>query len=149
MSETALTTTATSTEQTWRAITAVLTGAIPPGLGYDPESGFPTRCDDRGRWRWISYLPGPALSGVQVADLLPYRAMHGGLTAELADLPRLAVDPVTGMAAICTADRWWWLRYTAAAPLHPAQVADLVLYQVAGGARPCAAPGPGIYEEKP
>lgn len=139
MSEIAVTTTVTSTavthQQAWRAITAVLAGAIPPELGYDPESGFPARCDDRGRWRWISYLPGPALTGAQVSDLLSYRPVHSELTDELTDLPLLAVDPVTGLAAVHTADRWWWLRYTAAAPLGPAQVADLVLYQVAGGAR--------------
>ena len=141
--------TAIPTEQAWRAITAILAGAIPPELGYDPESGFPARRHDhgdgrgavrgdvRGRWRWICYQPGPALTATQVADLVPYLPVDG----ELADLPLLAVDPVTGLAAIHTADRWWWLRYTAAAPLSPAQVADLVLYQVAtatsgaGGAR--------------
>lgn len=133
----------TQTSQTWRAITAVLAGAIPPELGYDPESGFPARCDDRGRWRWISYLPGPALTAAQVGDLLPYRPVPvpvpvpglGEVTGGRLDLPRLAVDPLTGLAAIHTAKRWWWLRYTGAAPLGPAQVADLVLYQVTGGAR--------------
>jgi hypothetical protein len=137
--------TAITTEQAWRAITAILAGAIPPELGYDPESGFPARRDDhgdvrgdgRGRWRWICYQPGPALTAAQVADLVSYLPAHG----ELVDLPLLAVDPVTGLAAIRTADRWWWLRYTAAAPLSPAQAADLVLYQAAtvtagaGGAR--------------
>lgn len=123
------------TPQAWRAITAVLTGAIPGELGYDPESGFPARRDDRGRWRWISYLPGPELTAAQVSDLLPYLPVPGALTDAQPDLPRLAVDPVTGLAAIHTATRWWWLRYTGAAPLHPAQVADLVLHQVIGGAR--------------
>src|SRR4051812_45231726 len=51
-------TTAITTEQAWRVITAILAGEIPPELGYDPESGFPARRDDRadgrGRWRWIS-----------------------------------------------------------------------------------------------
>lgn len=139
MPETARTTTATSndapTHQAWRAIIAVLTGAIPPELGYDPESGFPARCDDHGRWRWISYQPGPALTDAQMSDLLPYRPVHVEVTDTQPDLPLLAVDPVTGLAAIHTAKQWWWLRYTGAAPLSPAQVADLVLYQVTGGAR--------------
>lgn len=148
-------TTANSTEQAWQAITAILAGAIPPELGYDPESGFPARRDVHGRWRWISYQPGSALTAIQVADLVPYRPGH----SELGDLPLLAVDPVTGLAAIHTADRWWWLRYTAAAPLCPAQIADLVLYQVAPagsaadrpgpGVDPPPRPGPATHEEKP
>ena len=125
-------TTAITTGQAWRAITAILAGAVPPELGYDPESGFPARRDGhgdgRGRWRWISYVPRPsALIGAQAADLVAYRPVSG----VLADLPLLAVDPVTGLAAIHTGDQWWWLRYTPAEPLTSAQVADLVLYQVA------------------
>lgn len=121
-------TTAVTTEQAWRVITAVLAGEIPPELGYDPESGFPARRDDRDRWRWISYRPGPALTAAHVADLLPYLPVDG----ELADLPLLAVDPVTGYAAIHTDGRWWWLDYTRSAPLSPRQVADLVAYEPAG-----------------
>lgn len=50
MSETTATTTVTSsavtTGQAWRAITAVLTGAILPGLGYDPAPLGPAQVAD-------------------------------------------------------------------------------------------------------
>ncbi len=131
-------TTAVTTEQAWRVITAVLAGEIGPELGYDPESGFPARRDDRDRWRWISYQPRPALTAAQAADLLPYQPVRERavcerpVDGELGDLPLLGVDPVTGYAAIHTDRRWWWLDYTRSAPLSPRHVADLVAYKRAG-----------------
>ena len=45
-----------------------------PRLAVDPVTGLAARRDERGRWRWLDYLPGPALSPRQIADLRPYTA---------------------------------------------------------------------------
>ncbi len=104
--------------------------AIRAPLGYDLGSGFPARRDHHGQWRWITFLPGPALTEGQVADIVEHRAHRPPARA---DLPALGIDPVSGYAAYQhDLGGWSWLTFTDSAPLSLAQVDDLVLYRQIG-----------------